>query len=455
MSIDHKKLKQLDVGQKRELLKKLLKEQKKEKSEDSSDSEDSSVYESFTRSEGAEHEEMTRFNQWLDELKAEGIYSFEAPRLHSQTTENQVVRGTGEVLDVLNFASYNYLGYGQHPEVIEAAKAALDQYGLGAASTPILSGTFALHQELEQKLLDFYGFEGYGVSLFSSGYGVNTGTIAAYIKPGHHVVLDQASHMSLNEGAKLSQGNIRYFRHNDVQHLETILQEIADEKSRILVCVEGIYSADGDFGKVRELTEVAHRYGAKILVDEAHSMLVAGPNGKGVAEADGVLNDVDMIVITFSKGFCGVGGALIAPREVTQYVNWFAKCRTFSCSLDPAVTGGILKALELGSSPDGDERRKRLTENAHYMRSLLQGKVPIGESQSWIIPIIFRDEKYSAPLNDYLQREGLDISMMQFPATPRNESRIRVFVTSEHTSEQIERAVSILLKAAEKFGFLS
>jgi 7-keto-8-aminopelargonate synthetase-like enzyme len=412
------------------------------------------TYDMFLNSVGAEPAEAQRFSKWIGDATRDGIYAFESARLGSQKTTVRLRRETGEELDVVNFSSYNYLGYSYHPEVIAAAKEALDHYGLGAASSPIISGTLGIHKQLEEKLAAFFRLQDRAVSLFSSGYGVNLGTISAFVKPGGYVVLDRSAHMSLLEGAQLSRANIRYFRHNDAGHLDELLRGIADGKTRILICMEGVYSADGDFGNLRDIVGVAKKYGAYTLVDEAHSMLLAGAHGRGACEAHGVLDLVDLIVITFSKSFAGVGGALVARKEIVQYVNWYARCRMFSCALDPAVTAGMTKVLGLVQNPDGAARRKRLIGNAAYMRELLKERVNIGTSESWIVTVYYGDERMTLPLNDFMQREGLDTSIMQFPAVPKNESRIRIFVTSEHTMEQIDRAVSIIFKAADKFGFI-
>jgi glycine C-acetyltransferase len=411
-------------------------------------------YDMFVQAPGLEQTEISGFNAWVDAAKADGLYGFESPRLRTTGTETEILRETGERLTMLNFASYNYLGYGHHPAVIAAAKAALDRYGLGAASAPIISGTFGLHQEFQERLVNFIGLPDYGATLFTSGYSVNLGTISAYAKPGSYLVLDQSAHVSLREGATLAHARALYFRHNDVAHLEEVLRGIARGSTRILVCAEGVYSADGDYAHLADIVGVAKRYGAQVLIDEAHSMLVAGPTGRGVAEAQRVLGDVDLIVITFSKAFCGVGGALVARKDITQYVNWYARCRAFSCSLDPAVTGGINKALELASGPDGTARRERLWANAAHLRGLLAGHVNIGNSQSWVVPVIFGADRMSLPINNFLQRAGLDTGVMQYPATPKNQARIRLFVTSEHEPEQIEQAASIILRAAAEFGFL-
>jgi glycine C-acetyltransferase len=362
-------------------------------------------------------------------------------------------RTDGTALRLLNFSSYNYLGYGLHPEVIAAAKDALDRYGLGACSSPVQAGTLELHKTLERRLIDFIGLPDRGVSLFSSGYGVNTGTISALMKRRHHIVIDKSAHMSILEGAQLARSKVHYFEHNDADHLESILNEIGPEASRILVCTEGVFSADGDYGALDRIVPLAKSHGAQVLVDEAHSFLLCGQHGKGVAEQLGVLDQVDYFVVTFSKALGGVGGALIARREITRYVNWYARCRMFSCALDPAVTAGITRALELAASGDGHARRGRLQDNAALLRASLQDEVDIGRSRSWIVPVIFGPETRSIPLADWLQRHGLEGSVMSFPAVPVNEARIRLFVTSEHNQQQIRRCAELVSLAATAFGF--
>jgi glycine C-acetyltransferase len=291
------------------------------------------------------------------------------------------------------------------------------------------------------------------VSLFSSGYAVNTGTLSALVRKNNHVVMDRAAHMSILEGAQLSRARLSYFRHNDVAHLREILASLAGGGQRIVVCTEGLFSADGDFGALRDIARTAHEFGARVLVDEAHSFLVAGPTGRGVAEEQGVLAEVDLLVLTFSKAFGGIGGALVAPREITRYVNWYARCRMFSCAMDPAVTAGVAKALEIAAGPEGDARRVRVRANAARLGARLRGKVNLGTSESWIVTVIYGEEERTLPLLDFLQTEGLDASVLQFPAVPVNESRLRLFLTSEHTPQQIDRAAHVVIRAAERFGF--
>ena len=408
----------------------------------------------FSRSAGKDHAEIDQFDKWRQMVTSANKYTFEVPHLAAQRPEILVRRESGDEYNLISFASYNYLGYSYHPDVVDAAKKALDLYGLGATGSPLLNGTFQIHNELEDKIVQFFGQKDYGVSLFSSGYGANLGVISAFIHKGDHVVLDRSSHASLIDGAILSQGKISLFRHNDAEFLEKVLKRIDYENSRILVCCEGVYSTDGDYGTLKDIIEISKKYGAAVLVDEAHSLLVAGENGRGVCEEQNVLAEADMIIATFSKSFGGVGGCVYANKKITNYMNYYARSRMFSCALDPGVTGGLIKSIELAGGTDGNERRKRIIQNADYLRSKLKGHVDIGTSSSWIIPIIYGDERLTLPLSDYLQREGIDISLMMFPAVPKNRSRIRAFVTSEHTNEQLDKGADIILRAADKYNFL-
>ena len=407
----------------------------------------------FSRSSGKNHSEIKQFNQWRDDIIKADKYTFETPHLTPQTPEISVRRIHGDEHNLVNFSSYNYLGYANHPEVIQAAKDALDKFGLGATGSPLLNGTFDIHKKLEQSLTSFFGQQGYGISLFSSGYGANIGVVSSYIHKGDYIVLDHSSHASLIDGAVMSQGTVKLFRHNDSEFLERILKRISKENRRVLVCVEGVYSTDGDYGNLKDIVTVTKNYGASILVDEAHSLLIAGATGKGVVEEFDVLADVDLLIGTFSKSFGGIGGCVYAKNDLINYMNYYARSRMFSCALDPAVTGGIIKALELASGTDGDEKRIRIIENADYLRSLLKDKVDIGTSHSWVIPIIFGDERKSLPLGDYLMKRGYDFSIMMFPAVKKNKSIIRAFVTSEHTKKQLEGCAEALIDASKEFNF--
>lgn len=409
-------------------------------------------YDAFSSGIDYNHEEIGQFNKWLDSLKRNDFYVFAAEHLSAPEEETEIILQSGKKSKVLNFSSYNYLGYGCHPKVKLSAKEAIEKFGIGAGSSPIFSGNFTIHREFEKRLIKFLGLsKDYGISIFSTGYGANTGTISAYMKPGSYVVLDEFSHISLIEGAFLSGAIVRIFKHNDMNDLENILISINERDVRKLICCEGVYSAGGDRGNIKSIVALAKKYNARTLVDEAHSIMIAGEQGRGVSAEQGVLKEIDMLIVTFSKAFCSLGGALVAKKGIAQYVNWYAKCRMFSAAIPPAVIGGISKVLELGSSADGDKRRKRIIENSAYMRSLLKGKVDILDTSTWIVPVLCYDEKVALRVGGYLQKNGVDVSLMCFPAVPHNKARIRLFITSEHTKSQIKKASAIILDAAKKY----
>lgn len=410
-------------------------------------------YEMFLRSVAGEAPENHRFAGWRESAEADGRYVYECIRDGAARPEIQLERTSGETFKLINLASYNYLGLGYHPAVTSAAKAAIDRHGLGAASSPVNGGTLAIHAALERSLLDFLGLPDRGVSLFSSGYGVNTGTISAILGRRQHAILDEHSHASMIEGAQLSGAQVSFFPHNDVVALRRLLASL-DTDARVVICTEGIFSGGGDRADLKGLVAAARAHGAMVLVDEAHSIGVAGPTGRGVAEEQGVLEAIDFFVITFSKALGGLGGAVITSPSWAHYINWYARCRMFSCALPPAVSGGVARALELLGSAEGAERRARLHQRATSLRRRLAPHVDLGVSEGWIVTVHYGDEGITLPLLDALQRHGLDASMMRFPAVPSGEARLRLFVTSEHSEEVLARAAAIVVDAAREFGFL-
>ncbi len=408
----------------------------------------------FAQSGGRSQEEIKKFYAFKRKIIEAGLYTMEPIRTTPPKTIIEIRRQTGEKFKLLNFSTYNYLGYAVHPEVIQRAKDALDEYGLGCTAAPSSGGLLELHRLFGRNLVDFFGLDGYGVTLFNSGFSALVGTITAYVHQEDCVVADKDSHASIIDGIALSQGETFFFKHNNMEHLESILKDIDDGKRRILICTEGCFSVGGEYGKIKEITEISKKYGATTLVDEAHSFLIAGPNGKGICEEQGVLKDVDIIIGTMSKTFAGIGGFLFAKEEISHYVNYFARNRMFSCALDPAVTGGMLKVLELATGDDGKKRRERLRYNTAYLRSILKKDVNIGEGDSWIVPVFYGKDNITRRLEDFLQRNGIAAPLMVYPAVRKNKCRMRLFVTSEHTKEQLEQARDIIFKAAKEFRFL-
>ncbi|TPN89320.1 aminotransferase class I/II-fold pyridoxal phosphate-dependent enzyme [Aquimarina algicola] len=388
-------------------------------------------------------EEIKEFQKLIQEDKSKKLY---------QTSKIRPIFMTDEGKSLINFSNYDYLGYSGDAKVIDAAKNSLDQYGLGTNSSPVGGAILRLHQELQQELVDFFGKEDSAVTLFSSGYNACFGTISGYMREGDHVVLDAYSHASSVDGAIFSKAHVHFFMHNNLEDLEDILKSIDTGTNRILVCTEGCFSADGDFGDIKGVVRVSKKYGAKVFVDEAHSVLLTGKNGRGASDDQGVLNQVDLFVGTLSKTFSGTGGFLLANKAISNYIDYSARNRMFSGSLPATITGGVLASLKLASGEDGDTRRKRLLENAEYIKSLYKDKVKLANTQTWIVPVIIGDEQKTIDASNYLKEKGVYIPVLVYPAAPKGAGRLRHFITSEHTKEQLEQTAKLVIEAAEKFG---
>jgi len=351
-------------------------------------------------------------------------------------------------LNVLNLSSYNYLGLSYRPEVIEAAKKALDRYGLGAAGSPVLSGTMDVHLELERELAQFKNKP--ACLLFPTGYSTNVGLIQGLMRPGDMIVADQNSHASIVDGAILSKADVRFFRHNRPDDLEKKLK-VANGKK--LVAIEGVYSMDGDVCRLPEIVEVAKKYDARIMIDEAHSTFIYGENGRGVAEAFGLEDQIDIHVGTLSKAMGGQGGFVTGSNGLRGYIEAYARSRFFSCALSPVVAAGALEALRIASREPG--LRGRLWANVAHIRRLLREEgIDVGESTSQVIPVMIRNDRRVFEIGHRLQRAGLYLQPIVFPAVAKHRSRFRISVSAAHTHDQLNEGVAILAHVLREEGLL-
>jgi 8-amino-7-oxononanoate synthase len=389
------------------------------------------------------------YSEWYTRALRTGYYLFQQPMSTPPESRIQVTEGLHhERIKLLNLASYNYLGLSNRREVIEAAKAALDQYGLGAAGSPLLSGMMDVHVQLEEELAKFKKKE--AAMVFPTGYSTNVGMISGLMRPGDWIIADQNAHASIVDGAILSKANVRFFRHNNPADLEKKLKQTTGKK---LVAIEGVYSMDGDVCPLPDLVEVAKRYGARILLDEAHSAFVYGEHGRGVAEMFGLENEVDIHVGTFSKALGGQGGYVAGSRKLYYYLKGFARARVFSCALSPVVTAGVLKSLELAQCEP--ELRDRLWRNVRYIRQRLEEEgVDVGDSTSQIIPIMVRNDRRIFELGHKLFRAGLYLQPVIYPAVAKHRSRFRVSISASHTCEQLDEGVSTLVRVLREEGVM-
>ena len=362
------------------------------------------------------------------------------PELLASADARTSIRYDGKSQSVINLCSYNYLGLANHPDVVAAAHEALNTHGLGACGSPILSGMTDLHRELESRIAKFLGRE--DAMLFNSGFGGALGTISGLLRKTDVAVLDNRSHLSLRDGAVLSRCRTEKFEHNDAASLEAALSHKSGRRQ--LVIIEGIYSMDGDFGKLTELSDVAESHGASVFIDEAHSVLGCGKNGRGAAEEFGVEDRVPLIYGTFSKAFGALGGFVAGSKETLQYLRFYAHPYVYSCALPPVVIAGLLKALEIAIR-DGAALRKVLWENADYFHEKLRELgIDTGTSTTYVMPIVIGDRERMYRLCHELRRRGLWVAPVDYPAVPQDRICFRACVTSQHTRADLDEALNIL-----------
>lgn len=390
------------------------------------------------------------FDDWFDEARPQGYYLFGQPMSSSPKSRIDVVEQLHheKLKNLINLASYNYLGLSYRPEVIEAAREAILKYGTGSSGSPILSGTTELHEELQRKIADFKDKE--SCLLFPSGYSANLGVIAGLMRSGDLVVTDQFAHASIVDGIILSKAQVRYFRHNNAADLDRKLKDFSGRK---LVIVEGVYSMDGDLANLPEIVEVAQRNGARIMIDEAHSAFLFGKNGRGVAEHFGLDDQIDIHLGTFSKSLGGQGGYVVGSRKLIRYLKGFGRSHVFSCALAPGVVGGLIKACELAR--DEPQLRDRLWENTALLQAhLREHGVDIGDSKSQVIPIMIRDDDRVFKVAEDMIHAGVYLNPVRYPAVGKHRSRLRISVTASHTHEELRAAADIIARVLDKHGFL-
>jgi 8-amino-7-oxononanoate synthase len=387
------------------------------------------------------------FDDWWREVKPAGYYLYELP-LHTAPGTRVDVEDTktGEIRrNLVNFASYNYLGLSYRPEVKEAIREAALLYGGGSSGSPILSGTTALHRQFAEELAAFKGKE--AAMIFPTGYSANVGTIAGLMRSGDLIVADQYAHASIVDGMILSKAKSRFFRHNRPDDLDRKLSGFDGKK---LVIVEGVYSMDGDTPPLAEIVEVCRKHGARLMIDEAHSTFVFGETGKGVAEDQGLDEAVDIHLGTFSKSLGGQGGYIAGSEQLINYLRGFSRSRFFSCALSPVVVAGLRKALELASHEP--ELRTKLWDNVASMQKLLRDRsVPMGDSTSHVIPIMVRDDARVFAMGEEIFREGVFINPVKYPAVGKHKSRFRMSISAAHTFEDLEEGAETIARVLRRY----
>lgn len=351
--------------------------------------------------------------------------------------------------EMLMLAANNYLGLAGDTRLSTVATQAIHAWGNSTSGSRILNGTNDLHIELEHALAEFKGVE--SVLIFQSGYMANLGVLSALLSAGDVAVVDKLVHASIIDGCALAGATLRTFKHQDIESLEKVLAGL-DPAVNKLVVVDGIYSMDGDFVKLPELVAVAHRYNARVMVDDAHSTGVAGPNGRGTADRFGIA-EPDIVTGTLSKAFGCIGGFVGASKAVTEFITWNSRAFIYSTSLCPSVTAALLKAVEIVTSEP--ERRENLWNCTRYLlRGLKQLGFNTGSSETPIIPIIVDDETRMFELVAALDNDRIFVSPVIYPACPKKEPRVRLSLSAEHRIADMDRVLYSLSRHGRRLGVI-
>ena len=352
--------------------------------------------------------------------------------------------------ETILLGTYNYMGMTFDPDVIAAGKQALDDYGSGTTGSRVLNGTYSPHKDCEAALKEFYAMD--HAMVFSTGYQANLGIISTIAGKDDYIVLDIDSHASIYDGCALGNANIVPFRHNDVEALEKRLKRIP-EGAGVLVVLEGVYSMLGDIAPLKEMVAVSKAAGAMVLVDEAHSMGFIGENGRGVAEAQGVIDDVDFIIGTFSKSVGTVGGFCVSNHLKFEILRLVCRPYVFTASLPPSVVATA--ATSIRKLMHGADRRAHLWENSQKLHAGLQAlgfTLGTDTPQSAIIAVIMPDLEKGAAMWEALLNEGLYVNLARPPATPANMTLLRCSLCALHTSEQVDQILGMFATAGRATG---
>src|SRR3989454_7358033 len=358
---------------------------------------------------------------------------------------------------VINLASNNYLGLTTHPKLREATLAATRKYGVGSGAVRTIAGTMKIHMELEEKIARFKNVE--ACVVFQSGFAANAGTVSAVLGKDDFIISDQLNHASIIDGARLSRAKILVFEHKDIAQAEEKLASVKNEPGKKLLISDGVFSMDGDIGPLPALCDLAEKYGAIMMVDDAHASGVLGRNGRGTIDHFNVHGRVDVQVGTLSKAIGALGGYICGSRDLIDFLYHRARPFLFSTSHPPSVAATCIAAFEvLEQEP---ERIEKLWENTRFWKKELGllgfdiGGRTTPASETTITPIIIGDGKLNMDFSRELFKEGVMRTGIEFPTVPAGKARIRTIMTATHTKDELQQALEVLKRAGKRMGIVS
>jgi 8-amino-7-oxononanoate synthase len=380
----------------------------------------------------------------------ERVEQLKAAREHDLLPYFRLLEGpAGPVVEMegserVMLGSNNYLGLTGDPRVKEAARKALDEYGTALTGSRLLNGTIPLHQDLEHEIAEWMQAE--EALVFTTGYQANVGALSTLLQPGDTVVVDSGDHASIMDGVAMSHARIRPFRHNRLKRLEEILDRAAGDGGGVLVVVDGVYSMEGDVCDLQTVVPLARRFGARIMVDEAHGVGVLGAHGRGACEALGVEDEVDLRMGTFSKSLASCGGFLAGSHEVIDFLRIQSRAFLFTAAAVPAAVGAALAAVRICNSPEGPELFAKLLDNARYLRDGLKSlgfRVVESQPVTPVVPVLVGDDWQAVLFWKALYDAGVYTNVALYPAVPRGGALLRTSVMATHEREHLDRALEI------------
>ncbi len=383
----------------------------------------------------------------IENLKKEGLY------IIIRTIESP--QGAWIVVDgkkVLNLCSNNYLGFANHPELRKKAKEAIDKFGVGPAAVRTIAGTMSLHNELERKLAEFKGAE--ATISFQSGFNANLATIPALVGRGDAIFSDELNHASIIDGSRLSRATIIRYNHNDPEDLEKKLKEEGPKYRRKLVVTDGVFSMDGDIAPLPEIAEIAEKYEAILMVDDAHGEGVLGRGGRGIVDHFGLHGKVDIEVGTLSKAFGVVGGYVAGSKEIVEYLKQKARPFLFSSAVTPPDVAASIAAVDI--LMESDELVRKLWDNAKYFKENMKKLgFDTGKSQTPITPVMLGEATVAQEFSKRLFEEGIFAQAIGYPTVPRGKARIRVMISATHSKDDLDFALEKFAKVGRELGVIS
>ncbi len=386
------------------------------------------------------------YQKQLDDIKKSGLYKEEWTITSPQSTNINVLEDSDNKKSILNLCANNYLGLSNNIEVIEAAKSSLNNKGYGMSSVRFICGTQDIHKELEYRLSLFLEKE--DSILFASAFDANTALFEAVLTDEDELFSDKLVHASLIDGMRLCKAKKQIYEHSDMNDLE---RKLSKSKARIkMIVTDGVFSMDGDMAKLDEISSIAEKYNAMLVVDDCHATGFIGENGKGTHEYFQVKDKVDIITTTFGKALGGaMGGSISGPKEIIEVLRQKARPYLFSNALMPAIVEGTLKALDLVTK--ADKERKNLLEMSKFWREGLVGLgFDIKEGDTPIVPIMLNDSKKTQKFSKKLFEYGIYAVGFFYPVVPKNEARIRTQISASHNLNQLDNALEVFSKVKKE-----